>query len=352
MPRVCLSKRFKGVKSTRSYNVAPLRTKRVVAPSASMRARFAVDVKFGQKEEALHHIAKWASEVGCSDGISEKDVRLLLGHIGFGQGSRVELEFDVAEGSLEGFLRTVGGLRQSAWERRLAPYVLETGERPGWQLYHLEPHNIQPSLATQADTANAAPTSAPSAAARPFVAAQSSDETKTASLNELGFIRTGVQKQALGTLTLEGAGGNGSKGKWNPYLSQITDTTSAQAPTSTSAQAPLGGGLAMLTDPDEIARILGQDVELEMQIQQKQAQGRRRNNVQGEVTIRMGSAPANVSTPEPKPGTESTGLTKEAEEQDRRWEEIKATLKPGQRLARDWLGDPMIINPGDKGLGF
>ena len=28
-------------------------------------------------------------------------------------------------------------------------------------------------------------------------------------------------------------------------------------------------------------------------------------------------------------------------------EEMRAKLKPGQKLGMDWKGDPMIINPGD-----
>jgi hypothetical protein len=34
------------------------------------------------------------------------------------------------------------------------------------------------------------------------------------------------------------------------------------------------------------------------------------------------------------------------------FEELRATLKPGQYLARDWKGDAMIINPGDNVPGL
>jgi len=270
-----------------------------VAPSAAMRARFAVDVKFGCKEEALHHLASWASEVGC---VPEADVRILAGSIGCGQSSRAELEFDLAEGSVEGFLHTVGGSQHRSWERRLAPYTSEKSDGPTWQLYHLNPLASKPSPDTEAHQGRG-------------------ENVRTRN-------HTATQEQG-----------------------------ESQGREKEIGRKPLDLGLTMLTDPVEIEKLLAQDADLDREIQQQNAQGRKRNNVQGEVKLRLSSeispTPAEAATSEGGTATLTAPQNETAaSELDTRWEEIRSTLLPGQRLARDWKGDPMVINPGDVVPGF
>eukprot|EP00959_Pyramimonas_sp_CCMP1952_P079774 1668099-Pyramimonas_sp.AAC.2 len=214
-------------------------TKRV-APSAAMRARFAVDVKFGCKEEALRHLSSWASEVGQSAKVSESDVRLMVGSIGSGQGSRAELEFDLAEGLVESFLHTIGGSQHRSWERRLAPYTSEKFDGPSWQLYQLDPLRSKPAVPDKAAKHN-------------------------------------VRGEDVGTR-------NTSKS-----IMQEHEENERIIKNKSAKQTPSASALTMLTDPLEIEKLLARDADLDKQLQLQQAQGRKRNNVQGYVNLRLSS---------------------------------------------------------------
>lgn len=160
-----------------------------------------------------------------------------------------------------------------------------------------------------------------------------------------------------------------------------SDTTERRLPQSNEAEAasnfPMRQQAALdisIPSPEEAERVLQES----LQSSKDMAPGRKRNNLSGPLTITLGvntddneegassaeaiesptkeALPSNLAEPKievQEQPIESEPMQENAElADDDPYAELRKTLKPGQRIATDWKGDPMIINPGDNMCGM
>eukprot|EP00238_Polyblepharides_amylifera_P000309 CAMPEP_0196573574 /NCGR_PEP_ID=MMETSP1081-20130531/3454_1 /TAXON_ID=36882 /ORGANISM="Pyramimonas amylifera, Strain CCMP720" /LENGTH=301 /DNA_ID=CAMNT_0041891329 /DNA_START=328 /DNA_END=1232 /DNA_ORIENTATION=+ len=284
-------------------------------------------------------------EVGLKCGLHTEISNILFGAYGVPNSSKIELELDVKDTDFNILTTTLHSSSQAQWERTLLPFMVppEEGSSSGsWTLLSVQaPHGTTTPNQPFLSISQATPLDSVS------------QLNSTGSTNEDGHLGVAWNPTNLkppGTI-------KSSLAKKQPGVKEQRSGLPGKKSPVGDAAAP--ASLLSVSDPQDIEAVLSMDAEFKEALS-KRTPGRLRNRMYAEPPAadsssleEMVSAQLEDSTFALLSDLPAEPLFQDGEQilspegGDTRWEEMKRDLKPGQRIARDWKGDPMIINPGD-----
>lgn len=100
---------------------------------AAFKARYSLDVKFGNKLDAVALLQEWVQDVGSVAGLTPQNTQLHTGSIGAPE-STLELEVGFETlAELEDFWTNIPPAQHRAWGQRMQEYIVHG--TPQWQVY-------------------------------------------------------------------------------------------------------------------------------------------------------------------------------------------------------------------------
>ncbi|MEM7068624.1 MAG: hypothetical protein AAF478_07040 [Pseudomonadota bacterium] len=101
-----------------------------------MIARWTVEARFGQKNQAIELLQEWYQEIGSQTDIDLTSKRILTGSVGAGE-AVIETEFEIGGlGDLQDFYNKIGSIKMHAdWGPKMGEVVVSGSAV--WQVYRV-----------------------------------------------------------------------------------------------------------------------------------------------------------------------------------------------------------------------
>lgn len=110
---------------------------RCVVSTRAYKARWLLDVRFGQKAKATDLLLQWVRDVGSQAGLSSSNTSILSGAVGAPE-SRLVLEIEMADfAALEFFWSSIPSKQHASWSSSIRDLVVDGS--PTWEVYRTVP---------------------------------------------------------------------------------------------------------------------------------------------------------------------------------------------------------------------